>query len=177
MSEPMYKGTRINEPPTLQGRAGQAWMIRQPAPGARFKRDHDATVAMFLLRVPGAHIAWNHWIMSVIHLRDIPGVKPAHKEFPEATHEFMIVALDPGEALPALDVTPEWRVRRLTPVDVLEQFTAADDVIAEHVLDLAVRAVVDGFLSPDQDFRSAWKQAIAGLAKDHRDGTQTVSRQ
>ena len=87
------------------------------------------------------------------------------------------MSLNPEEPLPpSLDVGPGWTVKFLTPVDVVEQFTAADDAVADQILELAVRAIVDGQLSPDQDWRSVWKQSIAQTAAHFADGTHGLPR-
>lgn len=177
MPEPFYRGTQIAEPPTFTGRAGSAWRTRQLPMGQRTKPDHDATVGVFVVRVPGAHILWDHWLVSMIHLRDITGVPPAHRTFPSATHEFMILALDPGEPLPSLDVTADWHPRTLRPVDVLEQLELADDVVADEVLELAVQAITAGSISPDQDFRTAWKEALVLTQKHYAQGKHVIPRQ
>src|SRR5687767_6509261 len=97
-----YQGTRIEEAPTLSGPAGQAWRLRLAPPGERSRPDFDGTVAIWICRAPGAHILWDHWMLTAIHLRPIEGVKAAHKHFEAATHEFMIVALNPEQPLPSL---------------------------------------------------------------------------
>jgi hypothetical protein len=146
--------------------------------GERPSPDQDATIGAWIIHVPGAHILWDHWMVSVVHLRPLEGVKPALKRCPEATHEFMILALNPEERLPSsLVVGNEFQVRYLTPIDVVEQFTAADDATADRILEDAVYAIVNGFASPDQDFRSWWHRAIADTAAHYNDGTHGVRRQ
>jgi hypothetical protein len=168
---PRYAGTSITDTPTFMGRGGTAWRLRLRPLGERGRPDFDGTVDGFIVRVPGAHVLWDHWMVSLIHLRPIAGVKPAHLSESDVTHEFMIVALDPDQPLPALDVdatfTPKW----LRPIDVMEQFAAADDAVAAQILEDAVRAMVDGVASPDQDWRAWWKRAIADTAQHYADGT------
>jgi hypothetical protein len=174
MSE-RYRGTRIEQTPTFEGVAARAWRVTFPAVGARPVPDHDGTVGAFLVHAPSAHPLWDHYGVSMIHLRPIPGVRPAVITVPGATHEFMIVSLDPNEPLPSLDATaPDWKMRWLSPIDVVEQFAAADDVVADQVLELAVQAICNGHISPDQDYRSLWKHAIAETAAHFRDGTHST---
>lgn len=172
----MYAGTAITEPPTFTGRAGRAWRLRMPPVGHRHRPDNDATVDAFIVRVPGAHIAWDHWMVSLIHLRPIDGVKPAEIRVGDATHEFMILALNPEEPLPGLDVDENFHPAWLSPIDVAEQFTAANDAVAAEIGELAVRTIVDGYASPDQDWRAWWKNAIATTAQHYADGTHGMPR-
>lgn len=163
--------------PLVMMSAKDPWRVTLPPVGERATRDHDATVGLFIVRVPGAHLCWDHWALSVIHLRPMPDVPPATKRFETATHEFMILALNPEQPLPALSVDSGWRLHWLSPIDVVEQFAARDDATADNILELAVRAVVDGHLSPDQDYRQVWTRALAHTAQHFADGTHRVNLQ
>ena len=177
MSE-RYQGTHISAPATFRGVSGEAWRLELPPLGARGRPDLDGTVACYIVRVPGAHAFWDHWNMSVVHLRPIPGVKAATRHRPDVTHELIIGSLDPEEPLPAALVADgTFRLHILRPLDVVEQFTVRDDAIADRLLELAVRAVVDGFASPDQDWRIWWGQAIHSTAAHFADGTHRVDLQ
>jgi hypothetical protein len=171
-----YAGTAYTEPPTYSGGAGRAWQLRLRAPGAREVRDHDATVGGYIVHAPGGHPLWSFWIVSVIHLRPIDGVRAPVISRPGATHELLIMSLDPRQPLPTLDVTDGWRVAWLSPIDIVEQFTAADDAVAAEILDLSVRAIVDGRLSPDQDFRATWRVTLRETAAHFATGRHEVRR-
>lgn len=173
---PRYAGTTIADPPTFTGRGGTAWRLRLAPLGDRARPDWDATVDAFILRVPEAHPFWDHWLVSLIHLRPIAGVKPATIRLTGATHELLIMALDPECALPGLDVDASFHPRWLSPIDVVEQFQATDDAVAAQIFELAVRVIVDGQASPDQDWRAWWKEAVATTARHYADGTHRVSR-
>src|SRR6185436_14739660 len=82
-------------PADLTGPAGAAWIADLEK--CRRERDHEATLWSALLRVPGAHPFWSWWLLTVLHLRDIPGVRPAHLQFEGAGHEFSIIAIDPTD--------------------------------------------------------------------------------
>lgn len=126
----------------------------------------DTTVTWWLLT--GAwHPLWSQFVITVVSLADVPGAPPAKLQFPGATHELLVVALNPGE--PAVQHTPEslvgngLRVGWLEPVDVVHQFTATDDEMTELAA-LAARACVDGALTPSTDdarelLREHWLQA------------------
>lgn len=171
-----YQGTRITAPPTFAGVGGSAWRVQLQELGQRATPDQDATVGCFLVQAPGAHAFWDHYIVSVVHLRPIVGVKPPVITRAGATHELMIMALNPEQPLPSPVVAPGWQIHFLTPIDVIEQFRVADDAIADKVLELAVRAIVDGCGSPDQDWRRWWTNAIAETAAHFNEGTHQVSK-
>lgn len=169
-----YQGTSITEPATYRGAAGEAWRVRMPEVGKRALPDHDGTVDTFIVRAPGCHVFWSHWMVIVVHLRPIPGVKPAHVKREGATHELLILALNPEQPLPPLDASaPGWRVHHLTPIDVAEQFVAANDAIAARICELAVLAIVDGVASPDQDWRRWWSLATQQTAQHFAAGVHT----
>lgn len=173
----MYQGTRITDTPIFTGRAGRAWRVAMPPVGERALPDHDATVALYLVHVPGAHAFWDHWLMTVVHLRPIAGVKPPTKQFEDATHEFMIAALNPEYPLPPLVVDKDWRTHFLLPLDVMEQFTTRDDATAARQQTASWSCPCSRYLSPDQDWRVWWKQAIASTASHFNDGTHNVPLQ
>lgn len=172
-----YCGTAITAPPTFTGEAGEAWRLELPPAGQRGRPDFDASVGGFLLRAPRAHPLWDHYAISVIHLREMAGVRPPVIRTPGATHELMIMALDPRQALPSsLEAGPDFRLHYLTPIDVMEQFPAENDAVADQILELAVRAIVDGQGSPDQDWRAWWKEALTVTAEHFIDGLHTLGR-
>jgi hypothetical protein len=169
-----YRGTQITAPPAFEGLAGKAWRIELPPPGQRERPDYDGTVGIYLVHARDAHPVWDHWMVSVIHLRPIPGCKAPTVRLAGATHEFVIAALDPGSPLPALVADVDWAPRLLRPIDVVEQFIAASDVVADQILELSVRAIVDGRGSPDQDWRPWWTDSIALTARHFADGTHVM---
>lgn len=136
MTQPMYQGASIAEPPTFAGPLGSAaaWRVRLAELGRRPTPDQDATVDCFIVRAPGCHVFWTHWMLSVIHLRPIAGVPPAVLRVDGATHELQILALNPEQPLPSVDATtPGWRIHFLTPIDVVEQFTAANEIVGGQI--------------------------------------------
>lgn len=172
-----YKGTTISEPPTFKDNFGQAWRLRLLPIGERGRPDKDATVGVFLVQAPYAHPIWSYWVVSIIHLRDIVGVKKAHLQFPEATHELAIVALNPEEQLPSLDITVNWKIHRLTPTDVIEQFKVSNDAIADQILELSIMRIIDGTISPDEDWRAVWKVCIEMTAEHFNNNLHNINRQ
>ena len=105
--------------------------------------DHGAHIGTWLLHCPGQSPAWEHYMLSAVHLRPIPGEsKPATIKVPGATHEFLVLALNP-ERTPTPD-NPPWP--HLTPANVVEQVELPDDAAAAELLALCAQAVVDGVL-------------------------------
>jgi hypothetical protein len=137
---------------------GRAWrVILEPR-----TLDQTATLACWLVHCPGAHPFWDHWLIACIHLREIEGVAPPAKDYPEAEFELMVAALDPKS-----DLDPDrcnWQV--LTPLDVHEQFHGVSDEIAQHIAEMFVNVVVSGKLSPDRDYRSVWRTMLRNTV-DH----------
>lgn len=118
----------------------------------------DTTVCWWLLEGPW-HPAWHQFILSVVRLADVPGKPPAVLHFPGATHEVLVLALNPPEGgvfgAPArhpVDVvqTKGLSLGYLRPVDVVHQFTGTDDELAQ-VTDLAAQACIAGLLTPSTD--------------------------
>lgn len=158
-----------NEAPAISGAFGEAWLIRMGPPGTRGSVDVDAALAGWIVRAPHAHPLWRYWMLSVVHLRPLEGGKPPQLRFPEATHEIVIVALNPEHPLPPLDHAPGWPVHYLTPIDVCEQMVVPNDAVAVEIAGLCVRAICDG-ASPDQDHRRWWAHTIGATAAHYREG-------
>ena len=158
--------------PTYTGPAGQAWLI----PNESTDPSHQASLASWIVNVPGAHPFWAYWMVAVCHLRPLPGVKPALKKYEEAEFEFLIATIDP-ELCP--NPTPEYALseglRFLTPIDVAEQFHGVTDHDAIRVCEGAIRAILQGAMSPDQDYRSVWRDVIQKTVGHFRDGKHPVN--
>lgn len=126
------------------GRAGTATEIIIDGGGTI---DQQATLAMWLLDCPLQSPAWDHYLISIVHLRPIDGqTKPAVIRVPHASHELLIVALSvqPGETKPTADDPTSWRP--LTPINLAEQFEVPSDALAVHLLEAAIAAVLAGTL-------------------------------
>lgn len=153
--------------------AWRAWRVTLPPIGQRERADHDATVGMWLLFCPGAHLAWSYWWLTLIHLRPIEGVPPAKITTPGAGWEVICCAQDPNDA-PSPDDPKS--LRMLQPIDWIVQFgDVADDARATEVAELVVKAIMRGEVSPDQDFRRFWKESIPATARCVATGKHAAS--
>lgn len=161
--------------PTLSGPAGRAWSCPRLAHGQQTLAE-TACLATWLIEQPGVHAFWTRWFVTLIHLRDIPGVQPAHMQFPTASHEVVIHALDPEhypkhEALPG--PVEQWGL--MDPADLVHQFEVRSDAEAIRLVELLARAFCDGYLAADSDFRTRNADAIDQTAKHFRDGRHALA--
>jgi hypothetical protein len=152
--------------PDLIGPRGRAWRLPPPTtPGA-------AGVALYLLNCPQAHSFWQWWTLSVIHLREQEGAPPPYRSYPKATHELLVLTVDP-DRLPAPDPdTFAVPFPHLTPPDVETQFHVGDDDAAAAIAQGCVEACLMGHLSPDSDYRRLWGRWVRAAAAGVRDAAQ-----
>lgn len=123
-------------PERLTGVMGSA----EPITAKPERRDEEATVAAWLIESRATGMPWWQFGLAAVHLRPIEGVAPAHVWFPEATHELMVFAYDPGGRC-----TPERVGAPLEPASYAAQFTSTDDAVRQMVPSL-VRKCLDGML-------------------------------
>jgi len=137
--------------PDFTGRGGSAWRL---PPHERW----PTTLASFLLDVPGAHPHWHRWMLSVVHLRDAAGFPPATVTLAGAAHELVVGAIHPDWEPDGTvdDLGVSRGVPFLRPLDVIRQFIVRSDEDAARLAERCTRAVTDGVLSPDQDWRRIW---------------------
>jgi len=109
------------------------------------------TVCQWLLTAPTYHPAWSQYLLMVVRLRDdVPGFPPPHRQFDGATHELLVIVLDPTRGpVNVLQLSDaDFRYGFLEPVNHAHQFEATDGEV-EELADLAARAVVSGVLNPE----------------------------
>lgn len=149
---------------------GAAWEVVADESTPDRRPDWDASIGLALLSGPW-HPFWGWWAVAVVHLRDMPGVRPAYRQYPTAEYEFAIHSLDAGGSVgKPWDVERDymsWSSRLLTPPDVVKHFDVGTtlpvverDRVARAVFTSAVAGIVRGGVSPDSDFRSWWNAAI-----------------
>lgn len=153
-----------HQDPELRGAAGMAWQYDIDAISAKRRARHpneaqpprELSIASWLVHAPAAHPAWHSYSIYCISLRDVPGFPPAVIHLPGATHEVMVLALNPDFPM-AVDEQP----RHLTPSNFHGQFIEPSDEAAAARIRAVVQEVVDGVLSPDTDFRQQWVERFS----------------
>lgn len=123
--------------------------------------DAAQTVTSWLITAPGAHPLWSQYNLFVVRLDDdVPGFPPPHRQFPGATHELLLVALEPAGNLYTAEMLHTKPLQWLEPINICEQFTATDDEMRE-LAHLSAWGVVVGALNPETAdaptrIREAW---------------------
>lgn len=132
-----------------------------------YEIEHPTALVTWFMHIPGAHIWWQHYQLSVVHLRDIPGEQTAKKQYPEAQYELLIIALDPHKN-PVPDDPKTWH--HLLPANVSVQFHGVTDAQAIDIGDKAVVCCIDGqlFVEPSgiNGAREQWVTAVRNSARE-----------
>lgn len=144
-----------------------AWHVRFRA----LAPHESATVAYWLVNGP-YHPHWRWWAVAAVHLRVVPGVDPPQLSRPDASHEIVIYSIDPTGGDPDVDAieSGERRLKMLTPIDLAYQVAGLSDEQAGVLVQLMVRSMMAGWMSPDQDFRGAWPNVIDATVEHIRFG-------
>lgn len=145
--------------PDLEGPCGKAWIVKSN-PGT------PAVVAKWIIYRPGAHAFWSYWLVSAITLQDLPNIPPAKIVVPGATHEIIVMSMNP-DFEPNPDSLEDFHL--LDPSDLIHQLAGLSDVDASRVVELYVKTVITGGASPDSDFRSWWKPILDKTAEHFRE--------
>jgi hypothetical protein len=95
-----------------------------------------------------AHPVWSHYLVSVVHLREVEGAPAPEFIFLGASHELQIWALDPAD-----------NATILHPVNYAGQFTFDDDGQAARLGETIAAAILERKLNPDTD----WLRRTAAL--------------
>ena len=132
-------------------------------------------MSTWLVNRPGAHPWWEWWTVTVVCLRDVKGLPAATRSYPEAAYEFQILTLNPEEfPNPDPDMVNDG-FTYLEPPDVIEQFHGITDGQAEQLCSFAIRAIVEGDISPDEDFQEEWRALVREKVNEIRDGKHTMN--
>lgn len=149
--------TTTHRQPELQGEAGSAFLL----PLEPYRAEHpewSATLASWFFILPRQSPAWDKYQLSVVHLREAPGVPPAVLNYPGAEYEIHFWALDP-QLHPAFDVLETWRY--LEPTNYVSQFGGVTDEKAIEACEEMARHLVRGHLPAEPQgihgARELWK--------------------
>lgn len=121
---------------------------------------------------------WAYWLFGVISLDPERGFDRRALQFPEATHEFSIWALDLSRPIPDPD---RWEnAAYVDPAELKLQVELhagkRGDAEARIVLGQMVMAVVEAEMSPEVANRPYWVKAIRASVEDFRSGRRRVRR-
>lgn len=164
-------------PPTLTGRMGNAWRIDSDMVARRRGMEDDPRKAVslhqWLAYAPYAHPIWHTYLIVSFALRDAAGVPAATKLLPDATHEVVVMALDPDHET-YVDDFP----KLLTPANFAGQFIEPDDDAANERIKRCVQDVIDGVLNPDTDYMQWWirRFSASNIKGDPAEAGKTVIR-
>lgn len=150
----------------FSGPAGSA--VEVVMRGKPDRPDWEATLAVWFIDCPGQSPAWRHYLLSIIHLRPIEGVKPAIIRFPHATHEVLVAALDPTKNPRPLK-PKSWSLLR--PINVMEQVQLDNDDQARQLARDAAWATANGVLPAEPPLAGAiepWRTALIKTAAHAR---------
>ena len=126
------------------------------------------TLCSWLLTAPQAHPLWTQYLLCVVRLRDAPGFPPPHLQFPGATHELIVVALDPErgpyKAETMMSQFGSGNLPYLLPVNIVYQVEATDDE-ARLLAAYAAWGVTVGALWPEtadapERIRGEWASSL-----------------
>lgn len=150
-----------------KGTHGLAWKVKPNSEESKKTSPAvGACLVQWLMSLPQSHPFWHGYLFSLTHLRDLAGVPPAEKSYPEAEYEFSIYALNPELALPDPDGEP-FEPPLLHPANLVTQFHGLDDAAAIASTEVLARGFVDGYMSPDTDYREATVRVFRRTIEHH----------
>lgn len=128
----------------LDGASG-CYAVKHNLPPVKDRPNPDtvASLERWILHLPGHHAAWDFYALLCCSLADFPGVPPAKKHFPGATHEFVVGAINPDFPRSNLDAGG---VDLLEPLNYVEQLALPNDAAASRILEAVAADFVNGNL-------------------------------
>ncbi len=142
--------------PTVTGSHGRAWRVDLALFRSMGTQAADAGIAQWVVEAPAAHPFWHSYFVSLIHLRPIPGTPDPLIYDARATHELVIMALDPDQPRYPQMMGGGWRW--LEPANFAAQLIEPSDATADAQVSAAVEAIVAGTLNPDTDALAQWRE-------------------
>jgi len=148
--------------PIITGLCGKGWEIQaEPDTIAQ-----SATLKCWFLDLPGAHPFWHCYMLSVVSLRDILGVPPAQKQYPDAEYEMHLIALNPELKPNPSDLKT---ITHLYPPNYVSQFHELTDSEAITLGLTMAQGLVDGKLIAEPQgvvgARSWWDENIRRIVQ------------
>ena len=134
--------------PTYESATTKIWRNEEP-------NDDPFGLAQWIVFAPWVHPLWSYHFVGIVHLRDVEPHPPANLQFEGATHEFMVLSLDPNHEPQGFD-----SLKYLMPQSIAQQFTATNDAEALEWIELLLDNVLNQKLSIDSDNRSQWKHLL-----------------
>lgn len=139
----------------------------------------DVARGTWLITSPGWHPLWSQYVLSIVSLEDHPDFPPPVIKFHGATHELLLLAINPDHQLTVEKVQNFCKTGNLpylSPINISEQFECIDEEI-QQIAWLAARAVVNGHLNPEvadaptrirEDWLTACTKGLAHMrGEDH----------
>lgn len=111
-------------------------------------------VGCWFVYAPWMHPGWSWYLAAMCHLRPVAGMREPRRQFPDATHEVIVAALNPRAGV-FLE-----RTEPLRPFNICQQFDAANDAHARLIFEDSLELVARGQLSLDSDFRPVWEHRL-----------------
>lgn len=107
------------------------------------------TVSFWLINSPWYHPLWNQYELIAIRLREVEGLPPPVRTLAGATHELVVITLDPGHRVDVDSFAdPEFAPHYLTPENIFHQLIATDEEV-EKLCSWSAWGVVAGHLNPE----------------------------
>ena len=125
--------------PIASGPSGMAWVVTaEPVEKAQ-----TARIESWLLYLPRQHPHWDYYQLGIVSLKDIEGVEPAHKLYPEAEYELIMFALSSDKKPIPSDMES---MIPLLPLNFVGQFHGVTPEEAQRVGEGIMRHLLDGKL-------------------------------
>lgn len=146
----------------LEGPCGQALKLDTSG-----MANNEETVCSWLISAPVFHPMWSQYALLVVRLRDLPGWPPPHRQFPGATHELLVVTLNPEHGPYDAGMVSKYAAGNLpvlTPVNVAHQIEGTDEE-AEKLAYYGAWGICAGHLEPESSngadrIREGWKVSM-----------------
>jgi hypothetical protein len=129
--------------------------------------NNEETVCSWLITAPSFHPAWSQYALFVVRLRDLPGWPPPVRHFGGATHELIVVTLNPEHGPYDAGIVTKFAAGNLpvlTPVNVAHQIQGTDGE-AEQLAYYGTWGICNGHLEPESSngadrIRAGWDVSL-----------------